>query len=91
MTNVIQTTLLVGGGLTALLLVLLAMPHSKLRDFLMPIVSWCFALACGAYILLPIDLVPEIALGPFGLIDDVGVLVAGILAARSAMQQRQLH
>jgi len=86
-----HTAVLVGGSLTGLLLVLLAMPQSKLRDFLMPIVSWCFALACGVYILLPIDLAPEIALGPFGLIDDVGALVAGILAARSAMKPRHLH
>lgn len=29
---------------------------------------------CCAYIISPVDLVPEIALGPLGVIDDAGVL-----------------
>ena len=29
---------------------------------------------CCIYILSPLDLLPEIALGPFGVIDDAGVL-----------------
>ncbi len=29
---------------------------------------------CGIYIISPLDIVPEIALGPLGVIDDAGVL-----------------
>jgi uncharacterized membrane protein YkvA (DUF1232 family) len=92
--EIVKTLLLVGGGLTGLLLLLLALPHSKLRDFLMPIISWLFVLACGAYVISPIDVLPEMALGPFGLVDDVGALIAGIVAARAAMKAgkaRQLN
>ena len=32
-------------------------------------------LLAGLYLLSPIDLVPEILLGPFGLVDDLGALI----------------
>ena len=86
MEQVAHTAILAGGGLLGLFIITLALPQSKMREFLMPIIGWCFALACGAYVLLPFDLVPEVALGPFGLIDDAGALIAGIVAARSAIK-----
>ncbi len=52
----------------------------------MPIVGWVFALACGAYVLMPVDIIPEALLGPFGLIDDGAAVVAGICAAGSAIK-----
>ena len=55
----------------------------------MPIIGWCFALFCGAYILSPVDLVPELVTGPFGLIDDAGALVAGMCAARAALTSQR--
>jgi uncharacterized membrane protein YkvA (DUF1232 family) len=91
MLDIIKTLLLVGGGLLALLLVLLAMPQSRLRSFLMPIIGWGFALFCGVYVLSPVDLVPEALAGPFGLIDDAGALVAGIMAASAAIKSKQLN
>jgi uncharacterized membrane protein YkvA (DUF1232 family) len=94
MTQIVHTAVLVGGGLLGLFMILLALPQSKLKDFLMPIIGWCFALFCGAYILSPADLIPEAIVGPFGLFDDAGALVAGICAARSAMKAskaKQLH
>lgn len=30
------------------------------------------------YFIFPLDFIPEIAFGPFGLIDDVGILMFGI-------------
>lgn len=32
-------------------------------------------LLAGLYLLSPVDLVPEILLGPFGLVDDAGALI----------------
>jgi uncharacterized membrane protein YkvA (DUF1232 family) len=81
-----HTAVLVGGSLVGLFMILLALPQSKFRDFLMPIIGWSFALFCGGYILFPGDLLPEVILGPFGLIDDAGALVAGVCAARAAMK-----
>ena len=67
--------------------VLLSLPESKMRDFLMPIIGWIVAIFCGIYCISPIDIVPEAVLGPFGLIDDLGALVTGIAAARMAMKK----
>lgn len=68
--------------------VLLAMPKSELRSFLMPIVGWTFAIFAGVYCLSPVDVVPEIVAGPFGLIDDVGMAIAGFAAAKAAMKAK---
>lgn len=84
MLELIRTFALIGAGLVALLVVLLAMPQSKLRDFFMPIVGWAFALLCGVYCISPVDLAPEIVLGPFGLVDDLGVAIAGVGSAIAA-------
>lgn len=72
-----------GGILTLAFLVLLALPKSRLRDFLFPFAAWGFALVCGAYVVSPIDLMPEAALGPFGFVDDLGAIIAGIASAKA--------
>ncbi len=63
--------------------VVLAMPHSRMRDVMKKVL---FAMACGIYIISPIDLMPEAVLGPFGLIDDFGALVAGVASLHSAIR-----
>ena len=73
------TVLLVGFA------VLLAMPKSKLRSVVMPVVGAGLAIVCGIYAISPIDVLPEAFLGPFGLIDDVGAVVLGIASARAAL------
>lgn len=82
----IQMLVLCGTVLAIAFVVLLSMPQSKLRAFLLPICGWCVAIFCGVYAISPVDIVPEVALGPFGLIDDIGAVVAGISAARTAMK-----
>jgi uncharacterized membrane protein YkvA (DUF1232 family) len=39
------------------------------------------ALVCLIYVLSPVDLAPELVLGPFGLVDDVVVALVGIRSA----------
>ena len=80
--------LMCGTLLTIAFVVLLAMPKSQLRSFLMPIISWGMAIFCGVYVISPVDVVPEAILGPFGLIDDIGAVVMGIAAARKAMNAK---
>lgn len=82
--KVIETLILVGGALLGLFIYLLSSPNSRLRSVVLPIVGWCFALFCGIYALSPLDFLPEAFLGPFGLIDDVGAVAAGIAAAYTA-------
>lgn len=76
---VCTTVLLLAAG------ILLALPKSKLRDFLMPIFSVCFAIGCGAYIISPLDAFPDVVPG-VGWVDDGVALIAGIAAARSAIR-----
>ena len=83
--GIIQSMFLCGTILAVTFAVLLSLPESKLRDFMLPIVGWCVAIFCGIYCISPIDIVPEALLGPLGLVDDLGALVTGIAAARTAM------
>lgn len=48
------------------------------RDPRVPIGSKIIAGAAAAYVLSPIDLMPELILGPFGLIDDLLVVGAAL-------------
>jgi uncharacterized membrane protein YkvA (DUF1232 family) len=82
----IQVLVFCGTVLAIGFAVLLSMPQSKLRNFLLPIFGWMVAIFCGIYAISPVDIVPEALLGTFGLIDDIGAVVAGIAAARTAMK-----
>jgi hypothetical protein len=85
----IQMLILCGTGLGVAFFVLLALPKSQLRGFLLPIVGWVVAIFCGVYCISPIDIMPEAVLGPFGFIDDAGAVVAGIAAACTAMAPQE--
>jgi uncharacterized membrane protein YkvA (DUF1232 family) len=88
MFEIIKLMMLCGTGIVIAFVVLLAMPKSELRSVLMPIVGWAFAIFAGVYCLSPVDVVPEIVAGPFGLIDDIGVAIAGFAAAKAAMKAK---
>lgn len=55
-----------------------------LRDPRVPLSGKLIALAGVGYVMLPVDLVPELLLGPIGLVDDL--LIVG--AALSALLER---
>ena len=77
--SVIKLLIACGAILALAFLVLLSMPQSQLKSFLMPIVGGAMAIFCGVYCISPIDIVPEAVLGPFGLVDDlVGLPVKSI-------------
>lgn len=80
----LQVLALCGFLLVLAFLILLALPQSKLRAVLMPIVGWSLAIFCGIYCLSPVDIIPEAMLGPFGLLDDGVALFGGIAAAMAA-------
>jgi uncharacterized membrane protein YkvA (DUF1232 family) len=42
------------------------------------------------YMLSPVDVVPENVFGPFGLIDDVGVLIVGLIVVGETIR-RSVH
>lgn len=83
--EIMKMMLICGTVLGIGFVILLALPQSKLRDFLLPIFGWCIALFCAFYAISPFDVLPEAFLGPFGYIEDIGAVATGIAAARMAM------
>ncbi len=83
--GIIQTMFWCGTFLAVTIAILLSLPQSKLREFLLPIIGWCVAVFCAFYCISPFDFLPECILGPVGLIDDLGALVTGIASVRMAM------
>lgn len=82
--------LVIFGGLIAMtFLILLALPQSKLREIVMPFVAWAFIGLCGLYALSPVDVIPEMLLGPFGLVDDFGAVVLGVGTAIATIQAQK--
>ena len=73
--------------LSLALLIVFAMPKSPLRDAVLPYAKLGLALLCGVYVFSPVDFAPEAVLGPFGLIDDLGAVVMGVNAARTAFSK----
>ena len=69
--------------------VALSLPKSRLRNVLTEICGWAFLVFCAVYAVSPIDLMPEVAFGPFGLIDDAGALFFGYQGFQSAMAARR--
>ena len=49
--------------------------------------DWLVGTLCCIYIILPIDLVPEALLGPFGLPDDLVALFYAIRRFKSALRK----
>lgn len=86
MTELFQTALFCITITMVTFLVFLALPQCQLRSFLKPIVGWAMAACCGLYVVSPVDIVPEVLLGPVGCIDDIAAIFAGISAAKMAMK-----
>lgn len=68
------------------MLVLLAMPSSKLRTVGMEIAKWVMCAACVFMIPSPVDVVPDVV-PVVGWLDDIGYIVAAIAAARGALAE----
>ncbi len=73
-------------GLLALFLILLALPQSRLRYYVLRILAVVFftvAILLGLYILSPMDIVPDV-IPVLGQLDDIAALVGVVLSAISA-------
>ena len=93
MLELLRLLVIVGGLLVMTFMILLALPQCRLREILMPFVAWGFVALCGLYAVSPVDVMPEILLGPFGLVDDLGAVVLGVGTAISTVQaqKRKAH
>ena len=46
-------------------------------------ITWIALVGTAVYAVVPVDFIPELILGPIGLVDDLGLLgVAAVLATR---------
>jgi uncharacterized membrane protein YkvA (DUF1232 family) len=73
-------------GLLALFLILLALPQSRLRYYVLRILAIAFftvAVLLGLYILSPMDIVPDV-IPVLGQLDDIAALVGVVMSAISA-------
>ncbi len=85
MIELFKLLVVVGGVIAMTFLILVALPQCKLRQMVMPFVAWAFVALCAAYAISPVDIVPEVIFGPFGLIDDLGAVVLGVGSAMTAL------
>ena len=90
MFDMLKLLIQAGCLLAVVCVVALSLPDSRLREFLRPVVMAAIAVLCGIYVISPVDAFPELVAGPFGLVDDVGVAIGGIAAARSALRGVQV-
>ncbi|MGD9689526.1 MAG: DUF1232 domain-containing protein [Phycisphaerales bacterium] len=66
----------------------LALPQSKLRSVVLETVKWLVTAALLLLTISPIDVVPDVV-PVLGWVDDLGYIVGGVMAARSAWQEHQ--
>ncbi len=59
MASIIHTFLVCGTLLVVATLVLLSMPQSQLRFFLLEVLGWAGTVLAGLYILCPVDFIPD--------------------------------
>jgi uncharacterized membrane protein YkvA (DUF1232 family) len=89
MLELFRLLVLVGGVIVVTFLIMLSLPQCKLRDMLMPFVAWGFVALCAAYAISPVDALPEILLGPFGLVDDAAAIFMGVGTAVATIRKAQ--
>lgn len=70
-------------------IIALSLPQSRFQMFVLEILYWLGSVAAAVYCVSPVDFLPEIVLGPFGAIDDIGVLVGGVWSCLNAVQTRK--
>jgi len=70
------------------MLVLLAMPQSRLRSVGMELAKWVMVAGLLLMVPSPIDVLPDVVPG-VGWLDDIGYILGAICAANSAMEERK--
>ena len=69
-------------------MVMLAMPQSKMRSYLLEAMKYLLAMGMLVLVISPIDLLPDILPG-LGFGDDLGYIAAAIASISSARKERQ--
>lgn len=85
MVEIIRTLMLCGTIILLAFMILIALPKSKFRNFVLQIVGWGMTIFCGVYTVCPIDVIPDFIPG-LGFLDDGGAIIGGIASAIMARQ-----
>ncbi|WP_261561674.1 YkvA family protein [Frankia tisae] len=83
------TLLVVLGVLVALGLALAVAALVVIRRYDLPLRGTVATLASLAYVVSPVDAIPEIPFGPIGLIDDALVIIGAVLYVRGLIAARR--
>ena len=79
--EIIKIAAIVAGIIIVLLIILLSLPNSPLRKWLLKIVGgllYAVTVICVVYIVSPVDALPDV-LPLIGQVDDAGALITGVL------------
>ncbi|OAA25348.1 Protein of unknown function (DUF1232) [Frankia sp. EI5c] len=60
-----------------------------LRRYRLPLHGMAAAIASLLYVVSPVDAVPEVPLGPVGLVDDLAVILGAVLYLRRLVEARR--
>jgi hypothetical protein len=77
-----------GFALTGIFIVLLALPRSPLRDFIMQFLLWGMALAAGLVVVSPVDFIPFFPLDDM-LAGGTGMIAAALAVVQKIRQRRE--
>lgn len=84
----LKVFVLCGAGIFIAMLVLLAMPQSRLRCVGLEMAKWTMAVGFLVLLPSPVDVIPDV-LPVVGWADDVGYLLASVGAVKSALGERK--
>ena len=83
------TVIAIGGfALIALVLVLLAIPHTRFKSMLTEFLSWLGFVGASGLVVSPIDLIPDV-IPVIGWADDAGYVLLALACAYIGWKQRQ--
>lgn len=92
--STIRLMAMIGGGLLLALLILLSLPHSRLKEIVLTVLGWAMTAASLVYVISPLDCLPDV-IPVVGWADDVMALVVAVTSAMAAMNAgngaKQLH
>jgi len=79
---------IVCGAVLVTILVLLSLPKSRLRSYLLEIFGWGATVASAVSVVSPIDAIPDF-IPVLGQLDDLVAIAVGICSLIMAVRQRQ--